>query len=34
MPTQELGAPAHRKIDMEAWMPSKEFWGEVYLNFL
>ncbi|XP_063426933.1 serine--tRNA ligase, mitochondrial-like [Mytilus trossulus] len=29
MPTQELGAPAHRKIDMEAWMPSKEFWGEI-----
>lgn len=29
MPTQELGAPAHRKIDIEAWMPQKEFWGEV-----
>lgn len=29
MPTQELGAPAHRKIDIEAWMPQKEFWGEI-----
>ena len=29
MPTQELGAPAHRKVDMEAWMPKNKFWGEV-----
>lgn len=29
MPTQELGAPAHRKVDMEAWMPNKGFWGEI-----
>jgi len=29
MPTQELGAPAYRKIDMEAWLPGKQFWGEV-----
>lgn len=29
MPTAELGAPAHRKFDIEAWMPAKQFWGEV-----
>ena len=29
MPTTELGAPANRKFDMEAWMPAKQFWGEV-----
>ncbi|ELT87686.1 hypothetical protein CAPTEDRAFT_223331 [Capitella teleta] len=29
MPTQELGAPATRKFDMEAWMPAKKFWGEI-----
>ena len=29
MPSQELGASAHRKYDMEAWLPGKEFWGEV-----
>ncbi|CAD5123846.1 DgyrCDS12152 [Dimorphilus gyrociliatus] len=29
MPTLELGLPAYRKFDVEAWMPSKEFYGEV-----
>lgn len=29
MPSQELGAPACRKFDAEAWMPGKKFWGEI-----
>ena len=29
MPTEELGAPAHRKFDIETWMPGRGFWGEV-----
>ncbi|KAK7504955.1 hypothetical protein BaRGS_00003983 [Batillaria attramentaria] len=29
MPTEELGAPAHRKFDIETWMPGKGFWGEI-----
>lgn len=29
MPTEELGAPAYRKVDMEAWMPGRGKWGEV-----
>ncbi|CAJ1423665.1 unnamed protein product [Effrenium voratum] len=29
MPTEELGAPAYRKFDMEAWMPGLEKWGEI-----
>ena len=29
MPTSELGASAHKKYDVEAWMPAKGFWGEV-----
>ena len=29
MPSQELGAPAYRKFDIETWMPAKGFWGEV-----
>lgn len=29
MPTQELGAPAFRKYDIEAWMPGRESYGEV-----
>ncbi|XP_060074679.1 serine--tRNA ligase, mitochondrial-like [Ylistrum balloti] len=29
MPTHELGAPAYRKFDIEAWMPAMDFWGEV-----
>ncbi len=29
MSTEELGAPAYRKVDIEAWMPGKQDWGEV-----
>jgi seryl-tRNA synthetase len=29
MPTEELGASAARKYDMEAWMPGRGKWGEV-----
>lgn len=29
MATAELGASAHRKIDIEAWMPGRGLWGEV-----
>ncbi|KAH6916943.1 seryl-tRNA synthetase [Coprinopsis sp. MPI-PUGE-AT-0042] len=29
MPTEELGASAYRKYDMEAWMPGRGSWGEV-----
>ncbi|KIJ66346.1 hypothetical protein HYDPIDRAFT_166605 [Hydnomerulius pinastri MD-312] len=29
MPTEELGASAHRKYDMEAWMPGRGSWGEI-----
>ncbi|KAH9265040.1 serine-tRNA ligase [Batrachochytrium salamandrivorans] len=29
MPTEELGAPAHIKYDMEAWMPGRKTWGEI-----
>ena len=29
MPTEELGAPAYRKYDIEAWMPGKKEYGEV-----
>jgi len=29
MPTFDLGAPAYRKFDIEAWMPSRSDWGEV-----
>ncbi|KAI8979418.1 seryl-tRNA synthetase [Mycotypha africana] len=29
MPTEELGASAYRKYDMEAWMPGKNGWGEI-----
>lgn len=31
MPTQELGPPAHRKYDIEAWMPGRNGYGEVRL---
>jgi len=33
MPSQELGAPACRKYDMETWMPAKQFWGEVSISW-
>ena len=29
MPTQELGASAYRKYDIEVWMPGRGSWGEV-----
>ncbi|KAI0308190.1 seryl-tRNA synthetase [Multifurca ochricompacta] len=29
MPTEELGASAHRKYDIEAWMPGRGSWGEI-----
>ncbi|KAJ3171408.1 hypothetical protein HDU88_007487 [Geranomyces variabilis] len=29
MPTHDLGAPAFRKIDIEAWMPGRGGWGEI-----
>ncbi|KAF8971326.1 seryl-tRNA synthetase [Entomortierella lignicola] len=29
MPTEELGASAYKKYDIEAWMPGKNTWGEV-----
>jgi len=29
MPTEELGAPAYRKYDVEAWMPGLQKWGEI-----
>jgi hypothetical protein len=35
MPTEELGASAYRKYDMEAWMPGRGEWGEViYISSL
>lgn len=29
MPMNELGAPAYRKFDIEAWMPGRKMWGEI-----
>jgi seryl-tRNA synthetase len=29
MPTEELGAAAYRKYDIEAWMPGRGSWGEI-----
>ncbi|KAJ2559148.1 seryl-tRNA synthetase [Coemansia sp. RSA 1933] len=29
MPTQELGAAAYQKFDIEAWMPGRRAWGEI-----
>lgn len=29
MPTEELGASAARKVDIEAWMPGRKIYGEV-----
>lgn len=31
MPTEELGASAFRKFDLECWMPGRGDWGEVGL---
>ncbi|CAD6195185.1 unnamed protein product [Caenorhabditis auriculariae] len=32
MPTEELGAPAARKIDVEAWMPGRKLRGDLVSN--
>ncbi|KAF9434378.1 seryl-tRNA synthetase [Entomortierella beljakovae] len=29
MPTEELGASAYKKYDIEAWMPGRNTWGEI-----
>ncbi|KAG0323494.1 seryl-tRNA synthetase [Dissophora globulifera] len=29
MPTEELGASAYKKYDIEAWMPGRNSWGEI-----
>jgi len=29
MPSEELGASAYRKYDVEAWMPGRGGWGEI-----
>lgn len=29
MPAHELGAPAYRKYDIEAWMPGRNMYGEI-----
>jgi seryl-tRNA synthetase len=29
MPTDDLGAPAYRKYDIEAWIPSRKGFGEI-----
>ncbi|KAG7190387.1 hypothetical protein KM043_006495 [Ampulex compressa] len=29
IPPHDLGAPAYRKVDMEAWMPGKKIYGEI-----
>ncbi|PIA16482.1 seryl-tRNA synthetase [Coemansia reversa NRRL 1564] len=29
MPTEELGASAYQKFDIEAWMPGRKQWGEI-----
>ena len=28
-PTGDLGGPAYRKFDLEAWMPGRDDWGEI-----
>ncbi len=30
MPIDDLGAPTYRKYDTEAWMPSRNTYGEVH----
>lgn len=32
MASEDLGAPAYRKFDVEAWMPGLERYGEVCLT--
>lgn len=33
MPSTELGAPAYRKFDIEAWMPGRGIYGEVCITY-
>lgn len=33
MASEDLGAPAYRKFDVEAWMPGLERFGEVLHHF-
>lgn len=33
MPTLELGSPAYKKYDIEAWMPGTQFYGEVFIHY-
>lgn len=30
MPSEELGSSAYRKVDIEAWMPGDNMFGEVF----
>lgn len=32
MSSEELGASAYQKYDIEAWMPGRGSWGEVCLH--
>ena len=32
MPTEDLGVPAYRKFDIEAWMPGLNRYGEVSIH--
>ncbi len=32
MSTHELGSPALKKYDIEAWMPGNQFYGEVSIK--
>ena len=32
MPSEDLGAPAYRKFDVEAWMPGLKRYGEVHFD--
>ena len=34
MPSHDLGAPAYRKYDIEAWMPARQSYGEVNKDFI
>jgi seryl-tRNA synthetase len=33
MPTGDLGAPAYRKIDVEAWMPGLQRWDSFFRSY-
>ena len=34
MPSEELGAPAYKKYDVETWLPATKHWAEVSVNLL